>query len=87
MVLRLDVAFVAASLSRFLTNPGLKHYKAADRTIRYLYYIRFLGIRYSRQDLQAQVLLIVSDVSFANDEIIRKSSYGYIILFIGGPIA
>jgi hypothetical protein len=41
---RPDVAYAAALLSQFLTNPGPEHMDAIDWTIRYLFGTRFLGI-------------------------------------------
>ncbi|OWZ19134.1 polyprotein [Phytophthora megakarya] len=41
---RPDVAYVVAQLSRFLDNPGLEHWRAAIRVLRYLKTTREFGI-------------------------------------------
>ena len=54
--------------------------------IYYLFKTRFLGIIYSRELLDTN-LMISSDASFADDEETRHSSYGYIVSLFGGLIA
>jgi hypothetical protein len=36
MLLRPDIAFAVSKLSHFLTNPGLVHFTAALRVLRYI---------------------------------------------------
>ncbi|OHW95249.1 reverse transcriptase domain protein [Colletotrichum incanum] len=85
IMIRPDVAYACALLSRFLTNPSKAHHRAADQVIRYLYHTRYLAICYGTSG-GAQVLLIASDASFADDEETRRSSQGYIISLYEGPI-
>ena len=85
VMIRPDVAFAASQLSQFLTNPSQKHLQAVDWTIRYLFGTRFLGIVYSCQQRETQ-LVIASDASFADDLETRRSSQGLIILLFGGAI-
>jgi hypothetical protein len=86
ITLRPDVAFAASQLSHFLTNPSIEHMAAVDWTIRYLFGTRFLGIMYSG-DLSNTDLVIASDASFADDVETRRSSHGYTISLFGGLIA
>jgi hypothetical protein len=83
---RPDIAFATARLSRFNQRPGKTHHEAADRVIRYLYRTRYLSIQYGRQST-ATSLVCASDASFADNQIDRKSSQGYIMKLFGGPIA
>jgi hypothetical protein len=85
IMIRPDVAFTAAQLSRFLINPSEDHFAAVNWTIRYLFGTRFLGIIYSAELLDTS-LLIASDASFIDDKEIRHSSYGYTISLFGGLI-
>ena len=85
-MIRPDVAFAAAQLSRFLTNPSEDHLAAANWTLQYLFRTRFQGIIYSRELLDTN-LIISSDASFADDEEIRHSFYGYIVSLFSGLIA
>jgi hypothetical protein len=86
IMLRPDVAFAASTLSKFLTNPGDQHFKAANQVLRYLYNTRFLGISYGDRSVGAQALLIAGDASFADDEETRRSSQGYVMMLFGGAI-
>ncbi|KAL7993989.1 hypothetical protein Plhal703r1_c58g0163321 [Plasmopara halstedii] len=43
---RPDIAYIVTQLSRFLENPGLSHWNAAIRVLRYLNSTRHLGIIY-----------------------------------------
>jgi hypothetical protein len=64
----------------------MEHMAAVDWTIRYLFRTRFLGIIYSG-DLSNTDLVIASNASFADDVEIRRSSHRYIISLFGGLIA
>ena len=85
VMLRPDIAFAISLLSRFLTNPGPQHHKAADQLIRYLYIWRRLALQYGGQG-EMRVLSAASDASFADDKETRRSSQGYLITLFGGPI-
>jgi hypothetical protein len=67
--IRPNIAFAISQLARFLNNPSLAYYKAADRAFMYLYNIRQLFLRFSGQDN----LVVASDASFANNSTDRKS--------------
>jgi hypothetical protein len=86
ITIRPDVAYAASQLSHFLTNPSMEHMAAVDWTIRYLFGTRFLGIMYSG-DLSNTDLVITSDASFADDVETRRSSHGYTVSLFGGLIA
>jgi hypothetical protein len=82
---RPDVAFAAARLSRFLTNPSKEHLEAVNWTIKYLFATRFLAIMYSAQQQDTQ-LIVSSDASFADDAETRRSSQGFCISLFGGLV-
>jgi hypothetical protein len=65
-----------------LNNPSLTYYKAADRSLMYLYNIRQLFLRFGGQDN----LVIASDASFADNSINRKSSQAFAMKLFGGLI-
>ena len=86
IMIRPDVAFAAAQLSRFLINPSEDYLAVVNWTLRYLFRTRFLGIMYSRE-LTDTSLIIASDASFTDDTETRHSFYGYTISLFGGLIA
>ena len=86
IMIRPDVAFTAAQLSRFLINPSEDYLAIVNWTLRYLFRIRFLSIMYSGE-LTDTSLIIASDASFTDDTETRHSSYGYTISLFSGLIA
>ncbi|XP_075494778.1 secreted RxLR effector protein 161-like [Primulina tabacum] len=43
-----DIAYAVSKLSRFTSNPGVEHWKAIIRLLRYLRYTRDHGLHYTR---------------------------------------
>jgi len=72
---RPDLAYIAHCLSRFVSNPGEKHWIAAKRVLRYLKYTKASKLVYNRG---GPVKLIgFSDSDFAGDVESRKSLGAY----------
>jgi hypothetical protein len=86
MLFKPDIAFAISKLSHFFTNPGLVHFTAALKVLRYIWFQRFLSIQYGLNEYGSEGIMIASDASFANDEETRKFSQGYIILLFGSPV-
>jgi hypothetical protein len=79
---RPDIAFATSRLSRFLTNPGPAHQKAADRVLGYLKRTRGLALQLGGSN----DFVVYSDASFADDSTDRKSSQAYVMKLFGGLI-
>jgi hypothetical protein len=86
MLFKPDIAFAVSKLSHFLTNPGLIHFTAALKVLKYIWFQRFLSIQYGLNKHGSKGIMIASDAFFADDEKTRKSSQGYIILLFSGPM-
>jgi hypothetical protein len=86
VLFRPNIAFAVLKLSHFLTNPGLEHFTAALRVLRYIWFQWFLSIQYSLNEHGSKGIMIANDAFFANDEETRKSSQGYIILLFDGLV-
>jgi len=88
VLFRLDVAHHATRLARHQRNPSPGHKAAAPRVIQHLYAIKTLSHlfdgNYQKKKKQIEVY---SDASFADDQVDRKSSQGYLIYLFGIPIA
>ena len=82
MITRLDVAFAGLRLARFLINPGPLYYKVADKVINYLVNIKDLTLYFGGFD----DLEVVSNASFADNTLDRKSSQAFIIKLFRGLI-
>ncbi|XP_042988660.1 secreted RxLR effector protein 161-like [Carya illinoinensis] len=75
---RPDIAYVVGVLGRYLSNPGLAHWKAAKKVLRYLQGTKDLVLTYQRSD----ILDIVgySDADFVGCLDDRKSTSGYVFM-------
>ncbi|KAM4064377.1 reverse transcriptase (RNA-dependent DNA polymerase) [Hirsutella rhossiliensis] len=82
---RPDGAFPVGKLAQFSHNPGPKHRREARRCLAYLYHTRDRCICFSVKEAERR-FLCASDSSFADNPETRKSSQGYVFLFLGGPV-
>ena len=82
---RPDIAFIVGMLGRYLSNPGMDHWKAAKRVIRYLQRTKEYMLTYRRSD-QLEIIGY-SDSDFAGCQDSRRSTSGYIYLLAGGAIS
>ena len=79
MITKSDIVFAASKLSKFLTNSSDFHLECATRILKYLEYTKKFAIQFNSLSVYnfISILLISSDVSFADDFIIRYSSQEY----------
>jgi hypothetical protein len=82
---RPDIAYAISLLSRFSNNPGIEHWKAAQKVVKYLKGTSKLAIQYD--GTVPRVLEGYADASFAPDTEDRKSYTGYVMMVNGGPVA
>ncbi len=82
---RPDIAYIVGILSRFLSNPGLDHWVAAKRVLRYLQRTKDYMLTYRKSD-QLEIIGY-SDSDFAGCQDSRKSTSGYIYLLAEGAIS
>jgi len=88
VISRPDIAFTAARLSSFLSNPSPDHMAAANRCIQYLYGSRHLAILFDGlNNTEEKAFRAYTDALFADDLQDRKSTQGYLFTLFGGPIA
>ena len=72
---RPDLAFAVSVLSRFMSNPGPKHWTGMKCTLRYLSCTSSLGLVYAGHSNNDLVGFVDSD--FAGNKDTRKSTTGY----------
>ena len=82
---RPDISFVVGMLGRYQSNPGLDHWKAAKKVLRYLQGTKDHILTYRRSN-QLEVIGY-SDSDYAGCIDTRKSTFGYIFLLAGGAIS
>ncbi|XP_062020714.1 secreted RxLR effector protein 161-like [Rosa rugosa] len=82
---RLDLAFAIGMLSRNQSNPGIIHWNAGKRLLRYLKKTRDYMLTYRRVDNLELVGYSDSDLGRDKDE--GKSTSGFIFMLAGGAIS
>ena len=82
---RPDIANAVRTLASFNQNPGLAHWKAAKRVLRYLKGTINKGIRYDGRE--SAELVIFADADWANNPDTRRSVTGWVSQLCGGPIS
>ena len=80
---RPDISYIVSQLCRFMRNPGLAHWKAARRVLRYLKATKSWGVCYDNaQDIEAW-----TDSDWAGHPDQRRSVGGFVFQMCGGPLA
>ncbi|KAK1415826.1 hypothetical protein QVD17_31614 [Tagetes erecta] len=82
---RPDIAYIAGMLGRYQSNPGLDHWKAAKKVLRYLQGTKDYKLTYKRSDNLEVVGYSDSDFAKCKDD--KRSTSGYVFMLAGGPIS
>ncbi|KAL0378491.1 UNVERIFIED_CONTAM: Copia protein [Sesamum radiatum] len=82
---RPDIAFAVGMLGRYQSNPGLDHWRAAKKVMRYLQGTKDYMLMYRRtENLE---VVGYSDSDFAGCVDSRKSTSGYIFMITSGAVS
>ncbi|XP_073056945.1 secreted RxLR effector protein 161-like [Primulina eburnea] len=82
---RLDIAYIVGMLGRYLSNPGMDHWKAAKRVMRYLKRTCDYMLTYKRSNNLE--IMGYSDSDFAGCQDSMRSTSGFEFLLAGGAIS
>ena len=82
---RPDLAFITGVLGRFQSNPGLKHWQATKKALRYMQGTKHYMLTYSRSDNLE--VIGYSDADFAGCVDSLKSTSGYVFTLANGAIS
>ena len=82
---RPDIAYAVGVLWRYRSNPGMDHWRAAKKVIRYLQGTKDYMLMYRQTDILD--VIGYSDADFAGCVDSRKSTSGYIFIMAGGAIS
>ena len=80
-----DIAYIVGVLGWYLSNPGMDHWKAAKRVMRYLQRTKDYMLTYRRSDQLEIIGYSDSDFDGCLDS--RKSTSGCIFMLSGGAIS
>ena len=79
------ISFVVSMLGRYQSNPGMDHWRAAKKVLRYLQGTKNHMLTFKRTDHLEVVGYTYSDFAGCVDS--RKSIFGYLFLLVGGIIS
>ncbi|RVW83861.1 Retrovirus-related Pol polyprotein from transposon TNT 1-94 [Vitis vinifera] len=82
---RPDIAFTVGMLGRYQSNPGMDHWKAAKKVMRYLQGTKDYMLMYRRTDNLE--VIGYSDSDYAGCIDLQKSTLGYVFMLAGGAIS
>uniref|UniRef100_A0A2N9GYL9 Reverse transcriptase Ty1/copia-type domain-containing protein n=1 Tax=Fagus sylvatica TaxID=28930 RepID=A0A2N9GYL9_FAGSY len=82
---RPDIAFAISVLGRFQSDPGMDHWRAAKKVLRYLQRTKDFMLTYRRSDLLEVVGY--ADADYAGCADVLKSTSGYVFMLAGGAIS
>jgi len=82
---RPDISFAVGMLGRYQSNPGMDHWKAAKKILRYLQGTKDYMLMYKRLDHLE--VIGYSDSDYAGCVDTRKSTFGYIFLLAGAAVS
>ena len=81
---RPDIAFAVGVVSRYMSNPGKKHWEAVKGILRYLKATKNMRICYGSQELTVKGF---TDSDYAGDLDNRRSTSGYVFTLAGGAVS
>ncbi|MCO5567226.1 hypothetical protein L7F22_020915 [Adiantum nelumboides] len=84
IVTRPDIAFAVGVVSRYMLDPGKKHWEAVKGILRYLKATKNMCICYGSQELS---VMGYTDSDYAGDLDNRRSTSGYVFTMAGGAIS
>jgi hypothetical protein len=80
---RPDISLALSKLSRFMSNPGIDHWHALERVMRYLCGTMSYGIHYSGHPIVLDGYSNANRISDVDD---IKATSGYVFTFGGGTV-
>ena len=86
LTVRIDIAFIAGQLAQHCQNPGMDHWKAAQRVLKYLASTRNHGLCFGGNVPSDNTLIGYSDADYAGDPDTRRSTSGYVFILNGGAV-
>jgi hypothetical protein len=86
ITLRPDIAFQAGQIAQHCENPGLKHWNAVKRVLRYLAGTKNHGLCFGGSESNLNEIVGYSDADYGGDIETRRSTSGSIFKLNGGPV-
>lgn len=84
---RPDISFIAGQIAQQCENPGLDHWKAVKRVLKYLAGTRDYGLCFGGGDSSDNILISYCDADYAGDPDTCRSTSGFVFIFNGTAIS
>ncbi|GMG17193.1 unnamed protein product [Phytophthora fragariaefolia] len=81
---RPDISVAVAKLSRFLGNPGEKHWNSGIKVVKYFLKTKNIGILYD--GASSSELVAYSDADWTGNRDDRRSVSGMMVMMCGAPV-
>ena len=81
---RPDIAYAVGVVNRYMENPGKKHWEVVKGIMRYLKGTRNMCICFGSKEACVEGY---TDADYAGDVDKRRSTFGYVFMFIGGTVS
>lgn len=83
---RPDIAFAVGRLAKYVERPGMIHWQAVKRLLRYIIHTKTLGLKYSGTQASLNPTVYV-DADWAGDQECRQSMSGCVVMMGGAAIS
>ena len=83
---RPDISFAVANLSKYLCNPGMQHWQAGLKVLRYLKGTAHQAITFRPNPGKDMEMFAYTDSDWAGCQDTRRSHSGGVIFLAGGPV-
>ncbi|CAM8968681.1 unnamed protein product [Rhodiola kirilowii] len=84
---RPDIAYTVSRLARYTSNPGIEHWNAIVRILKYLRFTRNYGLHYTRYPEVIEVIEGYTDASWISDIQDSKATSGYVFTLGGATVS
>ena len=84
---RADISHAVGEVARFVSNPGLAHWKAVKQICKYLIGTSDFGLHYDGKQSDIDQVYGFSDADWGNNIDNRRSKTGYTVFGFGGLLS
>ncbi len=84
---RPDISYVVGKLARFMSNPGMAHWRAVKHLLRYLQGTKDLKLTYAPDPQSSDPFTTFTDADFFGDKDNGKSTNGFVIKVGTGAVS
>ena len=84
---RPDISHAVGTMSRYMHNPGKKHWQVVKGILRYIQKTLYVGLIFKKDDMVGQHVVGYCDSDYASDLDKRRSTTGYVFTLAKAPVS